>query len=116
MQELSRFKTLLGSVSGSSLTPDRLSWIFDKVGFKIDPVGISVIAEFINANVGKKKLSTLLENEKLMGELDALFTGMMSPAETVVPQIPVRSVIRCPHCDLAFSIIDAPGVRDITKL
>lgn len=118
LSELSRYKTILGSVSGTSLSPDRLSWLLDKVGVKVDPIGVSLITEFISANVGKKKLSSLLENEKLMGELDQLIAKAVNKdnsKEEVSDLISARSVIRCPHCNLPFSIIDAPGVRDKIK-
>lgn len=98
------------------MNPQTLEWLLGKLGVKIDPIGINLLVEFLHANVGQKKIATLLENQALMSDLDALLTNFMGSNESVhdaVESMNVRSVIRCPHCNLAFPIIDAPGVRDI---
>lgn len=115
IEQLRKFKIILNSVQATTVSPSVLQKVLQLAGFHLDLSFVPIITQVIQARGSGKTLFDLIEDEQLMVEVEALLnmnnkklTSNCDDSESIL----LTSAIRCPHCNLPFAIIDAPGVID----
>lgn len=114
-ENLRKFSVILSAVKASSITPEVLSPLLKMIGVQIDPALIPIITDVFKTAGKGKSLYSLLEDQKLMSEVESLLNITKSTPSDQTERgklVELTTVIRCPHCNGAFSIMDAIGMRE----
>lgn len=116
-ENLRKFSLILSAVKTSTITPEIIGSLLKMIGVQVDPSLMPIVTDVLKARGSGKTLYSLLEDEQLMTEVEALLniTKKSDSSNQQGKLVELTTVIRCPHCEGAFSLEDAKGMREHIK-
>lgn len=114
-EKLLPYLRLFSGLKAETFTLGKLSSLMGLLGVKLDLGSLELLLDLVQSQRGKS-LGQLLDDEQLMNQLEALININSSSTDSADQKgnelINVHSAVRCPICEAAFAIIDAPGLRE----
>lgn len=125
LEALKGYTTLLGFLNIKNITAEKLTMVLGMAGFQLNQDFAGIIVEMLKEAQASRQINSLadvLKDEALMNEITSLIAAanekgglIQHHADVEVDNsqlVDVNAIVKCPHCEKPFGLIDAPGLRD----